>query len=107
MKYLKATRLVKITYNKEEQGKRDLTIKKYSDSDWAGNHAKKKLTSGFVFMLNKGFVSWCAKNTSNSSPIINRSQIRILNICGKRSKLIETVAHQSISIQGMRPICKD
>ncbi len=60
MRYLKATRTVGITYgNGESSG--DLIIKGYSDSDWAGDHATRKSTSGFIFMLNGGPVSWCSK----------------------------------------------
>ena len=61
MRYLKAIRSVGITYGGENRGGRDLTIKRYSDSDWPGDHATKKSTSGFVFILNGGPVNWCAK----------------------------------------------
>ncbi len=60
MQYLKATRTLGIKYGGEEGG--DLIIKDYSDSDWAGDHATKKSTSGFIFMLNGGPVSWCSKS---------------------------------------------
>lgn len=59
MRYLKATRTLGITYGGEEGG--DLIITGYSDSDWAGDNATRKSTSGFVFMLNGGSVSWCSK----------------------------------------------
>lgn len=59
MQYLKATRTIRIAYGGEEGG--DLIIKGYSDSDWAGDHATRKSTSGFIFMLNDGPVSWCSK----------------------------------------------
>ena len=61
MRYLKATRSIEITYGEEEGRGGDLTIKGYSNSDWAGDHTTRKSTSGFVFMLNGGFVSWCTK----------------------------------------------
>lgn len=59
MQYLKATRTIRIAYGGEEGG--DLIIKGYSDSDWAGDHATRKSSSGFIFMLNGGLVSWCSK----------------------------------------------
>ncbi len=58
MRYLKATRNLGITYGGEEG---DLIIKGFSDSDWASDHASRKSTSGFVFMLNGGPVSWYSK----------------------------------------------
>lgn len=59
IQYLKATKTMGITYGGEDGG--DLVIKVHSDSDWAGDHAIRKLTSGFVFMLNGGPVSWYLK----------------------------------------------
>lgn len=59
-RYLKATKTVGITYGGDEGG--DLIIKGYFDSDWAGDHATRKSTSGFIFMLNGGPVSgWGSK----------------------------------------------
>ncbi len=60
MRYLKATKTVGIMYGNGE-GSGDLIIKGYSDSNWAGDHATRKSTSGFIFMLNDGPVSWCLK----------------------------------------------
>ncbi len=54
MRYLKATCTLGITYGGEE---RDLIIKSFSDFDLAGNHASRKSTFRFVFMLNGGSVS--------------------------------------------------
>ncbi len=56
MRYLNATRTVEITYGNSE-GSGDLIIKGYSDSDWAGDHATRKSTSGFIFILNGSPVS--------------------------------------------------
>ena len=41
-----------------------LLIKGYSDSDWAGDKESQKSTSGFIFILNRGSVSWCSKKQS-------------------------------------------
>lgn len=55
MRYLKAIRILGITYGGEERG--DLIIKDYFNLNWAGDSATSKLTSGFVFILNRGPVS--------------------------------------------------
>lgn len=47
---LKATKTIGIIYAGNEE--RDLTIKGYFDSDWAGDYTTRKLISGFVFILN-------------------------------------------------------
>lgn len=53
--YLKAIRDVKIIYGGEQRG--ELTIRRYSDSNWACNHITTKSTLGFIFMLNSRLVS--------------------------------------------------
>ena len=37
----------------------DMSVQGYSDSDWAGDREDRKSTSGYVFMLNNGPISWC------------------------------------------------
>lgn len=59
MRYPKAIRSIKITYSGEKG--EDLTIKEYSYFDWAGDYITRKSTSGFVFILNGGPMSWCSK----------------------------------------------
>lgn len=54
LQYIKATKTVRITYGGAEG---NITIKGYSDSDWAGDHAARKSTSSFIFMVNGGPVS--------------------------------------------------
>ncbi len=62
LQYPKATRDTGITYRGEQR--RDLTIKRYSNSDWASDHTTRKSMSGYIFMLNGGLVSWCLKRQS-------------------------------------------
>ncbi len=57
LRYLKGSRDRGITYG----GQDELLIEGYSDSDWAGDKESRKSTSGFIFMLNGGPVSWCSK----------------------------------------------
>lgn len=59
LQYLKTTKTVGITYGSNEKG--DLTIRGYSDSNWAGDYATRKSSFSFIFMLNGGPVSWYSK----------------------------------------------
>ena len=43
------------------RGNKDLDLIGYSDSDWAGCRESRKSTSGFVFMLAGGAISWRSK----------------------------------------------
>ena len=85
MRYLKATRSVGITYGGEEGGGGDLIIKGYSDSDWAGDHATRKLTSGFVFMLNGGPVSWYAKRQATVALSSTEAEYVALTLAAKEA----------------------
>lgn len=60
LRYLKGSRERGITYG----GQSELLVGGYSDSDWAGDKESRKSTSGFIFMLNGGPVSWCSKRQS-------------------------------------------
>ena len=60
MRYLKGTINVGILYNLKDQ--KDLIG--YSDADWAGDINDRKSTSGYVFQISGGAVSWRSKKQS-------------------------------------------
>ena len=39
----------------------ELRLVGYSDVDWGGDLDQRKSTYGYVFLLNKGDISWCSK----------------------------------------------
>ncbi|XP_040865508.1 secreted RxLR effector protein 161-like [Glycine max] len=60
MRYLKRTKGYMLTYQKSE----NLEIIGYSDSNFAGCQDRKRSTSGYIFMLAGGAISWkSAKQT--------------------------------------------
>jgi len=64
MRYLKRTRGYMLTYRRSDQ----LEITGFSDSDFAGCQDSLKSTSGYIFMLAGGAVSWCSvKQTLRAS----------------------------------------
>ena len=81
--YLKATRSIGITYGGEQGG--DLVIKGYSDSDWAGDYATRKSTSGFIFMLNGGPVSWCSKRQATVALSSTEAEYVALTLAAKEA----------------------
>jgi hypothetical protein len=52
MRYLNGTKELKLTYNKKE------TIAGYNDASYAEDKIDRKSTSGYVFMMNGGAISW-------------------------------------------------
>ncbi|XP_038889180.1 secreted RxLR effector protein 161-like [Benincasa hispida] len=57
LRYLKGTPGLGILYQKGEK----LNLFGFSDSDYAGDLNDKKRTSGYVFMLGSGAISWSSK----------------------------------------------
>ena len=65
LRYLKGTTELGIFYKKGE----DIKLVAYTDSDYAGDIDDRKSTSGFVFSLGTGAVSWSSKK----QPIVTLS----------------------------------
>lgn len=59
LRYLSGTRTFGLKYRKSNDGRDDLVG--YSDSDWAGDPETRRSTSGFVFIMANGPVSWKSK----------------------------------------------
>ena len=57
LRYLKDSSERGITYGGQDK----LLVEGYPDSDWAWDKDDRKSTSGFIFILNGGPVSWCSK----------------------------------------------
>lgn len=60
LRYLKGTINWKLTYSKEANEK----IIGYCDADWAGCNITRHSTSGYVFMMKGGPISWSSKKQS-------------------------------------------
>lgn len=59
LRYLNGTCELKLRLGGDETG-----LEGYADADWAGNVADRKSNSGFLFLLNGGLISWCARKQS-------------------------------------------
>ncbi|XP_050207760.1 secreted RxLR effector protein 161-like [Mercurialis annua] len=59
-RYLKGTKNYCLCYQGSE-----MRLIGYSDADWGGDLDQRKSTSGFVFLLNKGAISWCSKKQTS------------------------------------------
>lgn len=57
LRYLKGTTNIGILYKQDGSDK----CVGYSDADWAGDTSDRKSTSGYIFMLSGGLISWSSK----------------------------------------------
>eukprot|EP00253_Pinus_taeda_P031508 PITA_31508 len=60
LRYVKGTKRFGILYNVSEHS----DLAKYTDSDWAGSVDDRKSTSGYVFHMGSGAISWASKKQS-------------------------------------------
>ena len=60
LRYVRGTTGLMLTYRKIES----IEIEGYSDSDFAGDVDDKKSTSGYIFTLAKGAISWKSSKQS-------------------------------------------
>ena len=59
LRYLKGTATYSLCYEGN-----DLQLKGYTDADWGGDLDERKSTSGYIFLLNNGAISWSSKKQS-------------------------------------------
>lgn len=83
LKYLKGSRERGITYGGTSE--EALKIQGYSDSDWAGDKESRKSTSGYIFMLNGGPVSWCSKRQSTVALSSTEAEYIALTLASKEA----------------------
>ena len=68
LRYVQGTKEIMLTYKRSDS----LEIKGYSDADFAGDRDDRKSTSGYVFTLAGGAISWkSSKQTSASGRVRN------------------------------------
>lgn len=83
MKYLKAIRILSIMYDREEKG--DLIIKNYFDLDWISDYTMKKSISRFIFILNRGPLSWCSKKQAIVALLLTEAKYIMLILVVKKA----------------------
>lgn len=63
----------------------NLTIEGYFDFDWAGDKSSRRSTSGFIFMLNGGPVSWCSKRQATVALSSTEAEYIALTMAAKEA----------------------
>ncbi|XP_059066100.1 secreted RxLR effector protein 161-like [Cryptomeria japonica] len=65
LKYFKGTTQYALCYQgNSTRSSRSISIRGYVDADWAGDIDRRRSTSGYVFTVNGGAISWISKRQS-------------------------------------------
>lgn len=87
LKYLYTTKDLKLTYNKSTANNQKLTIKAYSDSDFASSkdpNDKRRSVSGFLISIQNGPVSWSSKRQTITASSAYEAELIAAHLCVKQ-----------------------
>ena len=76
LKYLKQTRDLNLTYVKNTPE----AIIGYSDADWAGDVTDRRATSGNVFLLGGGAITWSSRKQTSVALSTVEAEYMALNV---------------------------
>lgn len=82
LRYLDGIRNKEITFG-SEVGK--LNIIGYPDAYWARDKSDRQSTSGFVFMMNNGPISWCSKKRTSVALSSTEAEYTALTLAAKEA----------------------
>jgi hypothetical protein len=80
MRYLKGTLHMKLCL-----GGKDITIKGYCDADWGGDLNTRRSTTGYVFYLGDGAISWNSKRQPTVALSTTEAEYMAANQCAKEA----------------------
>ena len=101
MRYLSHTKSMRLCY-----GSQDLSVKGYTDSDYAGDLDKRRSTSGYVFMLAGGAVSWRSRlQTCITQSTTEAEYVAATEACKEAVWLGRLVADLGIKIEMLELHC--
>jgi hypothetical protein len=83
LRYLKGTRELGITFRGSTTPGEVVTIVAYSDADWGGNIDNRRSTSGSIYLLGQGAVSWFSKGQKSVALSTMEAEYMALNECLK------------------------
>nr|XP_028945254.1 uncharacterized protein LOC114819785 [Malus domestica] len=95
LRYVKSTIDYGLLYKKGE----DCKLVGYCDADYAGDHDTRRSTTGYVFKLGSGTISWCSKRQPTVSLSTTEAEYRVAAIAAQESTwLIQLMnnLHQSV-----------
>ena len=101
MRYLSHTKSMRLCY-----GSQDLSVKVYTDSNYVGDLDKWRSTSGYVFMLAGGAVSWRSRLQNCITQSTTEAEyVAIMEACKEAIWLGRLVADLGIKIEMLELHC--
>ncbi|XP_062098605.1 secreted RxLR effector protein 161-like [Humulus lupulus] len=83
LRYVKDTINYSLLYKKGDE----IKIVGYCDADYAGDHDTRRSTTGYVFMLGSGVVSWCSKRQPTVSLSTTEAEYRAAAMAAQEMSL--------------------
>ncbi len=94
LRYLKGTADLTLKYEKSKAN----ALMGYSDADWAGDQDNRHSTSGNLFLMAGGAVSWMSKKQTMVALSTAESEYVALSVATKRGRVDEKIAHRLRSV---------
>lgn len=103
LRYLSGTVSMALRYQREEEPT-GATITAYSDADWAGDTETRRSTTGFVFMLCGGAISWRTKLQSSVSLSTCEAELMALSETTKEAIWLRALMTEFDTQTGQLPV---
>ena len=101
---LKGTKELKIKYN----GSSDTRLIRYSDSDWGENRDDRHSTSGHVFLMANGAISWASQQHKIIALSVGEAEYMELASTGWQAAWLRSFSREiGYPIEGPIPLCSD
>ena len=104
LKYLKGTKELKIKYD----GDSDAGLIRYSDLDWGENRDDRHSTSGHVFLMVNGAISWTSQQQKTVALSVGEAEYMELASTGQQAAWLKSLSGEiGFPIEGPIPLCSD
>ena len=104
LKYLKGTKDLEIKYD----GDSDAGLIGYSDSDWGENRDDRHSTSGHIFLMANGAISWTSQRQKTVTLSVGEAEYMELASIGRQAAWLKSLSGEiGFPIKGLIPLCSD
>ncbi|GMF42402.1 unnamed protein product [Phytophthora fragariaefolia] len=76
---------------------KDIDFQGYSDADWAGDHSDRKSTSGYLFQVTGGPISWGSKKQSSVSLSTSEAEYIALSLAIQEGKWVHKLLYEILT----------